>query len=1412
MGIISFAIQEIISNTIQSGQIKFIEKMSLKMKFRKIKAFEREFDNTSIDTYAFQSFINNTETQRLIYNFVFSTQFKNISQQDFIQNLVTMALDYINQLYKAQGRSKLENQNILKAYFESLLERLVNFRDQDLNAAQKSTVASIQDSIIETNKNLKHYLEEKFQDIKNYSLAKYLTEDKINEILQRSIQSLGQRYIREANVETKSKKIFKTLTFDIELQNFLEHSNRRLIQHMDVCLEQIKNKGLEQVGDIEVVLNSNKSIIENFNSRDKEYYNTDKYSTYINSLNILNYTVREFNSYINDEGKYRLSSNTPIKKNSKSILKILGEIKEYIEYIEPELVNNPYLVIEGEAGIGKSHLLADIAQEKKDDGHIVFLFLGQHFNTKDHPWQQIFNFLEYKGDTDSFLNEINSRSMRTNKRAIIFIDALNEGEGKYFWDKYIVDFIERVRIYPNIAIVMSNRINHMKSIFPDDFFKLLPITLYKHIGFTNFSIDMLEPFLKYYKINPLIVPYLPVECRNPLYLRMYCEVASPDSIEHFSSWSITEVLSNYVRKMNSKLARDERFQYIEQLNLVNNCLKAIAFRMYEKKEWLLQLKEVQEIIIEVTKDATQGNQIFLYGLLEENLITISADYEGNDRAYFSYERFGDIFTAYAIIDKMQNKEDCFKQFNEGYRDYSNIYEALSIVLPERMGLELYEVINQDSVEIAESMIRGLTWRKASSIKPKVITFMEAIMEKDNSVRNLYYAQLIQTCINENNLLNANYLHNHLKEMTLAKRDSTWTIFINENKEILNRVTDLPLFKNGQIHLSENTSFLLATTITWLFTSSHKVLRDKSTHALVNLLKNNMKLVLPLLTRFKDVNDPYVYERLFAGIYGACLRTNQTTYLTKISEYILDEVFNKTEIYPHVLLRDYARGIILYTKHIGIFDHKNVEQINPPYNSKWYDHIPKLEEIDQYTTLYSPEKYGKKAYSVKAIINSMTTEYGRGTGEYGDFGRYTFQSTLSDWSNQFDIQDLSNIATKNIFDLGYDVETHGEYDLMNGKYYDRHGNILERIGKKYQWIAFHELIARLTDNFPVYQEEKEYAAEYYNILKEKDNEFLKFIISQSGEGNSVSTIIEDLDWSEIEVEHINPDDYIKEIKRIEKPYKGPWELFVRDIDCTVLVSKKEESVGELITFPLPETNKKQWVLSNYELNNAKSIFEIIYESQEYFSLGQLYVNKLENGPHYYNRDEICIKTKAVFVKNDSIKEYTQREIKKGGGNGVNWRQSYETFAFEFCWHPSVKDDEYFDDEQDQYISQAVWDYSWEGNYDYSTDEGSSLSYLMPDPILINYFNLIQSQEGVWINSAGDIVAFDASIFGFESCLLFNKGKLNEFLESNSLTLFWNTYIEKVSDKYYHEWWLLYQLKGNHYSYDILDERQGDLKKF
>ena len=49
----------------------------------------------------------------------------------------------------------------------------------------------------------------------------------------------------------------------------------------------------------------------------------------------------------------------------------------------------------------------------------------------------------------------------------------------------------------------------------------------------------------------------------------------------------------------------------------------------------------------------------------------------------------------------------------------------------------------------------------------------------------------------------------------------------------------------------------------------------------------------------------------------------------------------------------------------------------------------------------------------------------------------------------------------------DVEKHGKYDRDTSSY-NRRASTIERIGKKYQWIALYEMVARVSDNFKKYE--------------------------------------------------------------------------------------------------------------------------------------------------------------------------------------------------------------------------------------------------------------------------------------------------------------------------------------------------------
>ncbi len=136
-----------------------------------------------------------------------------------------------------------------------------------------------------------------------------------------------------------------------------------------------------------------------------------------------------------------------MSKIEKSIIKISNVFKRNIC---KECLFYPYLLVQGEAGIGKSHLLAHLSKKLRDENHIIYLFLGQFF-TKIRLMASNTYDLEVTNSVDNFLRSISNKAKETKKRAFIIIDALNEGEGKRLWGNYFQSFINHIKKYSNIA-------------------------------------------------------------------------------------------------------------------------------------------------------------------------------------------------------------------------------------------------------------------------------------------------------------------------------------------------------------------------------------------------------------------------------------------------------------------------------------------------------------------------------------------------------------------------------------------------------------------------------------------------------------------------------------------------------------------------------------------------------------------------------------------------------------------------------------------------------------------------------------------------------------------------------------------------------------------------------------------------
>lgn len=230
----------------------------------------------------------------------------------------------------------------------------------------------------------------------------------------------------------------------------------------------------------------------------------------------------------------------------------------------------------------------------------------------------------------------------------------------------------------------------------------------------------------------------------------------------------------------------------------------------------------------------------------------------------------------------------------------------------------------------------------------------------------------------------------------------------DNESSVKRLIDWAWNETDKSHISDESVLLSSITLSWFHTSTNRELRDCSTKAMICLLQDRVHVLIELLQKFETVNDPYVYDRLFAVAYGCAVRTNKKEELAALSDYIYVTIFkDKDEVYPHVLLRDYARGVIEFTRFSGTELPFDIEDVRPPYKSSFPHKIMTNKEIDKNTNSIMTPRISKHYWSQNSILSSMTTEYGRGTGGYGDFGRYTFESALRSWD--VNTNQLSNLA-------------------------------------------------------------------------------------------------------------------------------------------------------------------------------------------------------------------------------------------------------------------------------------------------------------------------------------------------------------------------------------------------------------------
>lgn len=1216
-----------------------------------------------------------------------------------------------------------------------------------------------------------------FSKLKKYSnnpLKKILTTEWFINHTKTSISNLGHRYTPEINVNLPISINLEALTRTDEFKKQNTNNFHNILSKIDKQNYSIKNE--EELYQIIF------DVLPNLRSQ----LELTKYDLLKNvpSTELSGYIIE-----ITNKIRVKIELLQDIENNNKEnqLLRTLNNLNELFLHLNEEvrslsidLFNGKVLFLTGEAGQGKSHLLGDFIKNKvKNKGHI--LLLGQDFTEKSNIWYQILNKnLRLNSSVDELLSIFETYAELNNERFILVIDAINEGEGRILWKNELNGFIEKIKNYKRIGLVLSLRSSYEKQITSNlstDIRKNLCNV--KHLGFNRLEYDACRVFFEYFNIQTPRIPLLNPEFSNPLYLKIFCESLKSQNLNFIPKGynGIANIIDGYINGIN--LIISENIDQEISLKLVKRSLNLIAKYQLEKQSNSLPYLEVKRLISDdLIQDIPEKEaKSFLELMIKEGIVSKNIFYNQEDEiVYFTYERMGDYISATYLINKFEFFSELLDWLKSANKNFINLnynkglWEALSVLIPKKYNLELFDFLelnDHDIYDFKEVIIESLIWRDPSTIDKERI--LEFLVNNYFSVGNwhAFINVIYQLIAEDDHPFNGFYLHSYLNKFSLADRDSFWTTFIT--KELyecpaIERLIKWCLDTHDKSFIDNLSLLKIAIGISWLFTSTNISFRNSITKALTSILVDRLDVSLELIKYFFNVNDPYVVERVLLSIYGSILSSNKLGSLQILANEI-DQLFFKQEdteeVYPNVLVRDCARNIIKYHlyKNQKIFTQSEIyninERISAPYNSTLPKNLPTIAEIDE---LYKPNEddpnLNKYHYSINKILHSMATEYGRGICGYGDFGRYIFQAKFTRWKDILNVDLLSNFACQLIFEkYGYDAEKHGEFD-HNIRYISRHENREERIGKKYQWLALYEVLAIVIDNY-------KYPANYWK-------------------------------W--------NSQDELIWLKNIN-------DLCLRDIDPTFRSNKLNSDYTKYIN-SLPKADFHNWegcLLSwtiNEDLPNLAQMIDFNIEGEQWLILKQNldFIEPEKFGVHSYgNKKNLWIQLRSYFIPEAIYKEI-EGWLKNQHFMG-NWMPEANEYSDLFCreyyWHDSYKDQLVGDDwkeiykyGQDNFLPKNTNVMpTAERHTRASLKEEDAFSFLAPCSLLVEKLAINYSEAlGVWVDDMNKIIAFDPTAVSSnfrENILAIRKEDLLKFLEENNLKIFWTALGAKWYEGAFHE---------------------------
>lgn len=1268
-----------------------------------------------------------------------------------------------------------------------------------------------------------------------------------------SVANLGPRYCKKVNVKTGTAKCFdcvaktpiyydricKTIDAWLTEKSYRVRQDSSRIGGLELKLKDVRKDFIIAMANLDrrvdgiIDFTDLMKRVERLQEELEEVRHSF-YSSYNSLKDLDEKTKNEFNA---DES--RLSE----------ISRELYSFKDNYDNLKIKLANQPYLIINGEAGCGKSHLLGDMAQSRIAHGLPTMFFLGTDFAEGTYE-STIISKIGFSGTFPELLSSFNQIGGQVGSRALIMIDALNEGAQASLWKTRLSGLVKKLEEYPAVGLVVSVRDTYFEDVIPDNAEISCHATIIEHKGFKGLEYEAVKQFCLAYGLHLPNVPVLTPEFCNPLFLKIVCDTLEATGEKDFPKGfnGVTSLFDQYFSVLDKQF-EEKKLEY-KYRDVVSTSVRLLAIPIFEASYNLLKKQDADSLL----QCHFPSCPTLLADLIDNNvLLKTKFQYseEKEDCVVFSYQRISDYIIAGEIVKQYQGWDSFVNNIGtdkalrsiiiDGYWIYKGILEALAILIPEKYGHEIIDIVkyipkkdlnrhyNSCLDFISEAQIASLNWRSIESInKDAIINFLRSKLCSIDP--DTWYYKLTEVSTTPDHPFNADYFHAIMMSCPMPQRDGIFQFFFNgcagyDDEKCANplrRLIDWAWSEGVSETTDPETARLAAIMLSWLLSSTYIKHRDEATKALVNLLAEKVDVLIEVLVAFESVDDMYVRERLYAVAYGVALRTSSIEGLRYLGRYVYDTVFKHGNPPKDILLRDYARNTVEYACYKGGLKSVNMKKVRPPYSSElpqWptdeeVEHLhidyedpdfkekhgaehnyiwesvkggladfwiklaePKIDNF--YSISIVEEKVYKKAErkfkgDLKKVVK-MIAEGGAYRLLNGQTEAQTYRDKLFETLRQgiekmlteeqqeamnevmipyyvkeiplrkhyykrFETGGVRNWLVKRAYEIGFDVKLHGNYDRFAKEWTFRNSDgRIDRIGKKYQWIAFHEIMGILSDN---YKFEDEYANEGsggYETFHGTWQSYLRNI--------NPSMIAR-----EKAIDDENPEN--EEHKWYDEEAFDNWEYDGTDESWCCLIKDMPDPVSMIQKM---DDGGTEWLT----LNNSKSWDEpkdIGKEKHEY---------KLK-------RHDACLYIDAILVKKDDLKQAISSldnrnlwgclEVPSDDWQNLVNREKYWSPAYKYVYRGKTDWTNTIDGLNVPFI------FSTEKACGHIEDDqsGTMSKYSIPCRRIFEGLGMgYAAHDGQYIDKNGDIIAIT---YGYDQILV-KKDPLLSFLDHNGLAILW-----------------------------------------